>query len=47
MPVVIRKIVDELNSFINGEAEIDKNKPVMVELTLLSKSLIFINLSKI
>ena len=26
---VIRKIVDELNSFINGEAEIDKNKPVL------------------
>ena len=26
---LIRKIVDDLNGFLNGEAEVDKNKPVL------------------
>jgi len=26
---LVRKIVDDLNGFLNGEAEIDKNKPVL------------------
>ena len=26
---VVRKIVDDINGFINGEAEFDKNKPVL------------------
>ena len=26
---VIRKIVDDINDFLNGEAEVDTNKPVL------------------
>ena len=26
---LVRKIVDDLNGFLNGEAEVDKNKPVL------------------
>jgi hypothetical protein len=26
---LVRKIVDDLNEFLNGEAEVDKNKPVL------------------